>query len=406
MAPSFRRHIVDSATVGHPPNIILGRVQTVKFTIYNFHKYEVTNDPVFSPTLRAHGLNWRIEFYPVGKVCTGAYENYISCYLQSYQHEEVNAAFSFRTKNIKSPTIHRKFTRKLEKYGIEKFVHVDEIDHLLDHNDFFTLEVNIQIAVAPKHKAVWYPKELQRHELLVDLYQDGTCSETSDVSFHVGEKIYHAHKNILALRCKKLYEISEECDSNEPIAIISTKEEIFKKLLDFAYSVKSPDIETKNEAVELLIAADCYDCVHLKLYAESVITDRFVTPETAAELILFADSYSCALLKEAAIDSFVSDPITVKKTKEWRNVTKSNRLLLELLDATTGSDKPENNDIDWLDVATIREQLEEADLFLDGSREVLVERLKTFRLNQEIKESERAEKNQTKETPSRHSAYG
>ena len=65
---------------------------------------------------------------------------------------------------------------------------------------------------------------------------------------------------------------------------------------------------------------------------------------------------------------------------------------MELLDAVTSSEKHEKNDIEWLDVATLREQLEEVDFFLDGSREVLVQRLKTFRQEQEKKEYQRAGK--------------
>ena len=56
-------------------------------------------------------------------------------------------------------------------------------------------------------------------------------------------------------------------------------------MLDFAYGVKTPDIKNKNVAIELLIAADCYECIHLKLHVESVITDRFVNYENAAELL-------------------------------------------------------------------------------------------------------------------------
>ena len=65
MAPSFQMHVVDCATVGIPPKTILGRVETVRF-INDFHKSELANNPVFSPTLMTHGLNWWIEFYPVG----------------------------------------------------------------------------------------------------------------------------------------------------------------------------------------------------------------------------------------------------------------------------------------------------------------------------------------------------
>ena len=215
------------------------------------------------------------------------------------------------------------------------------------------------------------------------LYQNAASSETSDVIFSVSGNEYHAHKSILAVRCKSLFEIAKECESDEPIVIESTTPGIFKEVLDFAYTVKYPEIENKTTAMELLIAADCYDCIHLKLYVESILVEHFMTSETAAELLLFADSYSCALLKEAATNAFITDAAIVKSSKEWPKVQESSRLLMELLDASTCCSKSKSggdaDDLDSKDVGTLRNELERVGLLLDGSREVLVERLRTFR---------------------------
>ena len=242
------------------------------------------------------------------------------------------------------------------------------------------IEVDIQIAVAGENKRVWYPKKLQRQDILVDLYQDAS-SITSDVAFIVGKMEYQAHTNILSLRCKKLYEIVIECGGDGTISIDCTKEEIFKKILDFAYTVKTPEIENENIATELLVAADRYYCVDLKLYVESIIVDKFLTAGNAAEMLLFADSHSCALLKEAATNLFVTDAKNVKKSEAWSQIKESNRLLAELLDCVTScneivgenflntiddaDDSDEVKEIDWLDVTTLREKLEEANLELD-----------------------------------------
>merc|ERR1712174_68254 len=102
-------------------------------------------------------------------------------------------------------------------------------------------------------------------------YQDGS-SESSDVSFSVGNKTYRAHKNILSLRCKKLYEIAKESDDDTtvPIQIPSVSEKTFENLLKFVYTVDTtPVFDSSETAIDHLVAADLYDCVQLKLYAES-----------------------------------------------------------------------------------------------------------------------------------------
>lgn len=165
-----------------------------------------------------------------------------------------------------------------------------------------------------RKKRVWYPKKLQQHDTLVNLYQDAS-SETSDVAFSVGGTIYRAHKCILSLHGKKLYEIANEYDNDMPIPIHSVRKEIFKSILDVIYNVKTPEIENEEIATEFLVAADCYDCPHLKLYAESIIVDKFLNTGNAAALLIFADSHSCALLKEAATNVFVTDAETVQNAE-------------------------------------------------------------------------------------------
>ena len=66
--------------------------------------------------------------------------------------------------------------------------------------------------------------------------------------------------------------------------------ETFKSILDFVYSVKTPYVDDKDTATELLVAADRYECFDLKLYAESVLVDRFLTADNAAALLIFAVS--------------------------------------------------------------------------------------------------------------------
>lgn len=189
------------------------------------------------------------------------------------------------------------------------------------------------------------------------------------------QNIRHTRTSSLSEQ-KKLYEIAKECDNDVPVPIHSIRGEIFKSVLDFVYTVKTPKIESEDIAIELLAAADCYDCVDLKIYVESVLVDKFLTAGNTAALLILADSHSCALLKEAATNLFLADTDTVKNTSDWSKIKESPRLLVELLDSLTGSNK------DHMDVATLRGELQEADLELDGSRDILVDRLKTHRQGQ------------------------
>jgi hypothetical protein len=165
------------------------------------------------------------------------------------------------------------------------------------------------------------------------------------------------------------------------------RKEIFKSILDGIYNVNTPEIENEEIATDFLVAADCYDCSHLKLYAESIIVDKFLNAGNAAALLIFADSHSCALLKEAATNWIFFNAKTVHNTDAWSKVRESPRLLEELHKHVTRSNNPQEkhprSEIDKLDVTNIREELERANLELDGSREVLVDRLKTHRQSME-----------------------
>ena len=112
--------------------------------------------------------------------------------------------------------------------------------------------------------------------------------------FCVDERVFRAHKSVLSLRCTKLYEIAKECEDDEQITIHSTETKVFKHVLDYAYTVRDPRhvCESLVSCKKVLIAADRYDCIDLKLFVESMIVEHFLGPQNAAELLLFADSHS------------------------------------------------------------------------------------------------------------------
>ena len=170
------------------------------------------------------------------------------------------------------------------------------------------------------------------------------------------------------------------------IPVLMVRKEVFKTLLEFVYDVNQPpEIKNRIFATELLVAADRYDFRRLKVYVESVLVDKFPTAKNAAALLIFVDSYSCALLKEAASNLFITKADIVKKSEAWSEVRESKKLLEELLDWVTSSrkllgrnDDKRHSDFDTWDVTCLRERLEIVGLELDGSREILVKRLKKY----------------------------
>mmetsp|Transcript_38756 Transcript_38756/g.44654 ORF Transcript_38756/g.44654 Transcript_38756/m.44654 type:complete len:123 (-) Transcript_38756:120-488(-) len=114
---------------------------------------------------------------------------------------------------------------------------------------------------------------------------------------------------------------------------------------------------------------------------ESIMVDKFLVPSNAAALLVFADSYTCPLLKEVAMDTYMTDSTTFMNAEDdWRKLQESSKLLTELL-VYTNKDRTRYNssvvdDVDELDVTSLRERLQMVNLDVDGSREMLVQRWK------------------------------
>ena len=208
----------------------------------------------------------------------------------------------------------------------------------------------------------------------------------------------------------------------------NVEHEIFRALLEFLYTSELPDIvywgdrheelfstNEKEDPVDcyknfqqsreqpiyyamrflqrLLIAADRFHMVALKHEIEYKLYDEFLYSFTSAELFVWADSHSCALLKEKAMDrickksDFVDDFVISKDG--WTMIRESKRLLEELLlYAMYGSDGVrytklndhssdyKSNEHHYYKVEYLRLRLSELGLEIDGTREMLEERLR------------------------------
>lgn len=274
--------------------------------------------------------------------------------------------------------------------------------YILYYPTALTIKVDIQLAI--ERKQIWYPPPLHREATLTQLY--GSALETGDVTFRVQHTHYYpAHTIILALRATVLYELAT---LQQAAAAAGTEEEdentmhgnkvmidlpanidcqAFAQMLDYVYTVQVPLLHDRDAATRLLILADYFDLPDLKLYIESVLAEHFVTEMTAADFVLMGEAYSCPLLKEIAMDTICyadDDPKkSILTTSGWLLLQESATLAAEVRNHVPmayrqlpGVDTNTSTDIDSFDVFALRERLYEAGQDLDGSREILVARLK------------------------------
>ncbi|OEU17934.1 hypothetical protein FRACYDRAFT_238364 [Fragilariopsis cylindrus CCMP1102] len=395
-------------SVGPTPKLLKHEIQTMEFRINDFANHnQVRGKPIKTPSIRAYGHDWILRVFPRGSPSSREDFEYVSCFLlyvgDNDVDDEPSTMLSFRCKDTKRATdelhVFCKDCNNGDKrlWGYQNFLkRTDVLENYLDKDGTLVIEVDIQIA--EERKNIWYPDPLQEEPSLVKLYH--THESTSDITFDVDGKEFHAHKSILSVRAETLFELTNDDDNGRSrdgkiVTIISTEADIFEQILEYVYTVKTPEIKNEGIAIELLVAADRFGCTDLKLYIESTIVDKFLNATNAAKWLLLSDSYSCALLKEASMRLHVSDANTVMESKDdWSMVVESNRLLEELFksnssNSSSNSSSSSSNsnavvDIENLDVTTLRETLVYANLEIDGCRNILIERLKRYQLENDV----------------------
>jgi BTB/POZ domain len=239
-----------------------------------------------------------------------------------------------------------------------------------------TLIFDVGLQVQVEKRAVWYPPTPipngDTQDLLADLLETGRCS---DVTFQVGNQDFCLHRFILEKRAPVLFHMIEYHDQT---ITLDEEEDVdaamFGIMVRYIYTSDWPAavIVDAQVAKTMLILADRFGCINLKLYVESVMVEKFLHVDNAADMLLLGDSHTCAQLKEPAMKIFKNQADTVMNTEGWKRVHESNALVVELFLSVTNDDDPAGQC-----VADLRNQLLELGLDVDGSRETLVKRLTT-----------------------------
>mmetsp|Transcript_25452 Transcript_25452/g.46035 ORF Transcript_25452/g.46035 Transcript_25452/m.46035 type:complete len:152 (-) Transcript_25452:108-563(-) len=135
--------------------------------------------------------------------------------------------------------------------------------------------------------------------------------------------------------------------------------------------------DMKENAKDIIEACDKYGVVNLKLEAEACYAKHTTfTVDNVLDNLLYADAKNCALLKEAVMDFIVENGRDIIGKVSFEDVPGS--MMTDLLTAVTRGKKKDDGprDYDTMRVSTLRKKLHEKGLDIDGSREMMIGRLK------------------------------
>jgi speckle-type POZ protein len=361
--------------VGEP---VLSEKHTIRVEFRNFANLpHDRGEETSSSALLCHGYQWELCIYPGGDDAESNKDTvYLSLYLICLSVErgdwevkvKTKLAFRVPSANFSTDLDDNIFSNKEGSWGDDDFLpRANVLDpskgFLVDGN--LTVEVDIQVYV--NKLPAFRPKATLNLDMMKFLE---SANKSGDVTFKVGSEEFPAHRQILEARVPELAAVAEDYSSDTLIHIQGVKPSTFRSLLRFVYADDAPKPEElQNEARELLDVANRFGCKGLKLLAEAELVESGITVDTAADLILIGDAKNCALLKEAAIDFFAKNAESVKSSTGWENITESAPIMKELIEVV------DNNNQKRMRITTLRQNLEDKDLDVDGSREMLIQRL-------------------------------
>jgi len=274
------------------------------------------------------------------------------------------------------------FAKETPLLGSDNLIHRSVLlkPENLNHGTL-TIELRMKLDESNKSRVNFIPENpFGKH--MLKLFLD---AESADMLFelsnddHSSKVQYHAHRLVLEANAPGLARLCEGSDKSTPVRIPDVEPQVFLQLLQYVYGGDiSPDWE--NDAKKFIDAADKYEVIDLKVEAEAwhVTYSKFTVGNVIEEL-LYADTMNCPLLREAAMDFILKNAKEVIKPDSFENdlITKAitSEILMAMVAADQGNDSNDNDD-ESMSINDLRMALYEKGLDIDGSRELLISRLK------------------------------
>jgi speckle-type POZ protein len=153
-------------------------------------------------------------------------------------------------------------------------------------------------------------------ECLGRLLEEGVGT---DVTIHVGEETFAAHRIVLAMRSPvfraQLYgPMRDKGEQEQHLAVEDMQPSVFRALLGFIYTDALPAIDDdgldehdrKERVCHLLVAADRYAMERLKMICQGILS-KTLAVHTVAAMLALADQHHCDMLKESCFE-FIFSP--------------------------------------------------------------------------------------------------
>ncbi|UYV69899.1 SPOPL [Cordylochernes scorpioides] len=284
-------------------------------------------------------LKWKLELYPHGKrfECEG----YLSLYLTLESDcSDIDIEFKFSIlsstrKKFNSMEIVSTFVNN-SSWGYTKFFPKSSL-----FEKKATFLPNDQLTIFCEITVLNYPEDI------VDLNNDplfkvSECSWSqdmnllleshnfSDVTIHVGDRMFQAHKNILAAR-SSLFEAMFEHEMKDQnwINITDVEPTVMQELLRFMYTGSSRNVEGMAE--KLLAGAANYGLERLKVLCEMSLASA-LSPNNAGDVLVLADRYQAKQLKAFTIRFINTHSLAVIESEGWKsNLSQKPHLITDIL---------------------------------------------------------------------------
>ena len=384
--------------VGTPPASTRNKEwESLQLHFHGFKNLPTTwGVPVSSPEFTCFGHKWRVQIFPGGR--TDANHGMISLVLEHLSNEKISVHDCFSIINKNGKVVKAKGAKEFaakgterpddgifEAWGTRSFCQRSKIiDALVD--GALIIEVSMKNIADAATLPPFIPDN-PTSKAILSKFMDG---DSSDIVFEVGDEparntrkkaktttTFYGHRLIMHCASSVLDEL---CKSGEDVVSVSdVKPEIFRHLLYYIYGGKISEEDMKENAKEIIDAADKYGVIGLKLEAEALLVESTtISFENAIDNLLYADSKNCALLKEAVMDFIVENGKEATTKLSFEHVPST--VIPDLLTAMTRGKEEANstsdtNDLSMMRISSLRKLLHEKGLDIDGSREMMIARL-------------------------------
>ncbi|GJN04931.1 hypothetical protein PR202_ga22515 [Eleusine coracana subsp. coracana] len=238
------------------------------------------------------------------------------------------------------------FTSKSPALGVNQFIQRKNLESFYLKDDSFSIRCDVTVVKKIRADATSLdsvtipPSDLHLH--LRDLLES---KNGGDVTFEVGGgQLLDAHRYMLAARSSvfkaELFGPMKG-DTASRIRIDDMEARVFQSMLHFIYTDSLPEVEDSDKIVmaqHLLVAADRYNLVRLKLICEDVLSSN-IDKSIAASTLVLAEQHGCLGLKKACF-KFLKAPgnlTPVMATDGFLHLTRSCPTLLQELLANIAS---------------------------------------------------------------------